>query len=445
MVGETPEGRPAPKDVIGIGFGPSNLALAVALAEHEDCPGGPLDTLFLERRPRFGWHPGMLLEDTTMQVSFLKDLVTLRNPVSPYGFLPYLHDKDRLADFINQKTFFPSRIEFHDYLEWVAARFTQQVEYDTEAVAVRPVVADGRVTAFEVISKNSGESMTRRRTTRNLVVASGLVPTLPEGFERGERVWHSSDLRERVGELDEYAPLRFAVIGAGQSAAEIVAHLHARFPNSSIHAVVSRYGYRPADDTPFVNRVFDPAAVDEYYDARQSAKDSIFESHGNTNYSVVDADLIGELYRRAYQELVTGLRRLFVLNMCRVSGLTTGADKRPRLQVTQLTDGSSRQLDVDMVVCATGYRQMDPEPLLGPVAKFCQRDETGQLRVDRDYRVRTADHVTAGIYLQGGTEHTHGISSSLLSNLAVRAGDITRSLLTARTATGVGAADPGPA
>lgn len=433
MAGETLESRPTPKDVIGIGFGPANLALAIALAEQADRPGArPLDTAFLERRPRFGWHPGMLLEDTTMQVSFLKDLVTMRNPVSSFGFLSYLHDKDRLADFINQKSFFPSRAEFHDYLEWAAARFSHQVEYATEAIAVRPVVDDGRVTAFEVISQNSGETVARRRTTRNLVIASGLVPRLPDGIERGKRVWHSADLRERLGELDEREPLRFAVIGAGQSAAEVVSHLHTRFPVAKIHAILPQYGYRPADDTPFVNRVFDPAAVDEYFHASQTAKDGIFENHSNTNYSVVDADLIAELYRRTYQESVTGRRRLFVLNMCRVAGLTTGADGRTQLRITQLTDGSSHRLDIDVVVCATGYGQMDPEPLLGPVAELCRRDDIGRLRVGRDYQVETADHVTAGIYLQGGIEHTHGISSSLLSNLAAKSDDITRSLLNTR-------------
>jgi L-ornithine N5-oxygenase len=30
--------------------------------------------------------------------------------------------------------------------------------------------------------------------------------------------------------------------------------------------------------------------------------------------------------------------------------------------------------------------------------------------------------------LQGGTEHTHGISSSLLSNIAVRTGEIVKSV-----------------
>ncbi len=33
-----------------------------------------------------------------------------------------------------------------------------------------------------------------------------------------------------------------------------------------------------------------------------------------------------------------------------------------------------------------------------------------------------------GIYVQGPTEHTHGISPTLLSNTAVRAGEIARSL-----------------
>ena len=43
--------------------------------------------------------------------------------------------------------------------------------------------------------------------------------------------------------------------------------------------------------------------------------------------------------------------------------------------------------------------------------------------------VATDDSLRCGIYLQGGTEHTHGITSSLLSNTAVRVGEILDSLL----------------
>src|ERR1044072_8824021 len=121
MLGNPVEGRtgmPANPvyDVIGVGFGPSNIAQAVASAEHDR----PVRGLFLERQPEFGWHRGMLIEDATMQVSFLKDLVTMRNPTSEFSFLSYLHSADRLVDFINQKSLFPLRVEFHDYLEWAA-------------------------------------------------------------------------------------------------------------------------------------------------------------------------------------------------------------------------------------------------------------------------------------------------------------------------------------
>lgn len=47
-----------------------------------------------------------------------------------------------------------------------------------------------------------------------------------------------------------------------------------------------RYGYSPSDDTPFANRIFDPAAVDTYYGADEEVKRSMFDHHRNTNYSV---------------------------------------------------------------------------------------------------------------------------------------------------------------
>lgn len=46
--------------------------------------------------------------------------------------------------------------------------------------------------------------------------------------------------------------------------------------------------------------------------------------------------------------------------------------------------------------------------------------------------METVPEVEAGSYLQGGTEHTHGLTSTLLSTVAVRAQEIHRSLLTDR-------------
>ncbi|MGW2995493.1 hypothetical protein ACWDA9_28355, partial [Streptomyces sp. NPDC001193] len=94
-----------------------------------------------------------------------------------------------------------------------------------------------------------------------------------------------------------------------------------------------------------------------------------------------------------------------------------------------LVTGEESRVDADVVVCATGYLQADGLGLLGEVAGMCHRDDEGRVRVERDYRVVTDTELRCGVYLQGGTEHTHGITSSLLSNTAVRVGEILHSIL----------------
>jgi L-ornithine N5-monooxygenase len=412
-------------DVVGVGFGPSNLALAIALAEHNlDAPAPPLTARFVERQPRFGWHRGMLIEDATMQVSFLKDLVTLRNPGSPFTFLAYLHSHERLVDFINYGSVFPTRLEFHDYLEWAAEQFAHQVDYGEEVVAVRPVHgADDSVKHLEVVT--SGETY----LARNVVLATGLTPHLPAEVELGERVWHSRDLLTRIPALDGTAPERVGVVGAGQSAAEVVDYLHRTFPSAEVCAIFARYGYSPADDSSFANRIFDPVAVDHFYAAPDDVKAQMLGYHANTNYSVVDPELIDELYRRHYHERVAGKERLRFLNVTRVADVVE-TDDRVELAVESLIDGAREVLTSDLVVFATGYRSNDPSWLLGDLAAACHRDAAGRLDVRRDYRVATDPDVTAGIYVQGPTEHTHGISSTLLSNVAVRSGEIVASIAT---------------
>ncbi|MFF7790352.1 SidA/IucD/PvdA family monooxygenase [Streptomyces sp. NPDC007991] len=426
MAQARPGDAPLIHDLIGIGFGPSNVAMAIALSEHNAGGGEAVSAHFFEQQPRFGWHRGMLIDDATMQVSFLKDLVTLRNPASEYSFLCYLKSKGRLIDFINHKNLFPLRVEFHDYFEWAAGQVDGMVSYGHEVVGVMPVVRDGVVEYLDVTVR-SGEGLEVHRA-RNLVLGTGLRPLMPEGVERGDRVWHNFELLGRVDALEGTAPSRFVVVGAGQSAAENVAYLHRRFPEAEVCAVFSRYGYSPADDSAFANRIFDPEAVDAFFAAPKDVKRRLMDYHGNTNYSVVDIDLIDDLYRQMYQEKVLGTERLRFLNVSRLTGVTQAPDK-VRVAVTSLVSGEETLLDADVVVFATGYSPADPVGLLGEVADRCLRDDEGRVRVERDYRIATEQDLRCGIYLQGGTEHTHGITSSLLSNTAVRVGEILDSLL----------------
>ncbi|MFF1921820.1 lysine N(6)-hydroxylase/L-ornithine N(5)-oxygenase family protein [Streptomyces sp. NPDC058221] len=423
-----PGDAPLIHDLIGIGFGPSNVAMAIALSEHNARVGRQeaVTAHFFERQPSFGWHRGMLIDDATMQVSFLKDLVTLRDPSSEYTFLRYLQSRGRLIDFVNGKNLFPLRVEFHDYFEWAAAKVDDMVSYGHEVISVEPVLRDGVVEYVDVTARSGTETVVHR--ARNLVVGTGLRPLMPEGIERTDRVWHNSDLLAKVDSLEGTDPTRFVVVGAGQSAAENVAYLHRRFPQAEVCAVFSRYGYSPADDSSFANRIFDPEAVDEYFTAPDDVKRKLMGYHGNTNYSVVDIDLIDDLYRQAYQEKVLGTERLRFVNISRLTGVEETADK-VHATVTSLVTGEESTLEADVVVLATGYSPVEPLGLLGEVAGHCRRDEEGRVRVERDYRIATDEELRCGIYLQGGTEHTHGITSSLLSNTAIRVGEILDSIV----------------
>jgi len=415
-------------DVVGVGFGPSNLALAIALTEHNAAAGAgeTITAHFLERQPKFGWHRGMLIENATMQVSFLKDLVTMRNPNSEFSFLTYLQAKGRLVDFINHKTLFPLRIEFHDYFEWAAAQVDDLVSYGSDVVAVRPVTEDGAVTYFDVEVADGSAFR-----ARNLVLGTGLRPNLPEGITRSDKIWHNHELLHRLEGLREAEPKRFMVVGAGQSAAEVSALLHEQFPHAEVCAVFSRYGYSPSDDSAFANRIFDPEAVDQFYGSSDAVKQKLMDYHGNTNYSAVDIELIDDLYRRIYREKVQGIERLRLFNVSRpVEVVETGDGVRATIE--SLTTGERTVLEADVVVYSTGYRPADPTPVLGELAEYCGRDEEGRVQVERDYRLRVKPAVRGGIYLQGGTEHSHGITSSLLSNTAVRVGEIVESIVARR-------------
>jgi L-ornithine N5-oxygenase len=420
-------------DVVGIGFGPSNLSLAIALEENQaNVAEHPVTAAFFERQPAFGWHRNMLLPSTTMQVSFLKDLVTFRNPVSQYSFVAYLHASHRLTQFVNNQDFFPTRQEFHQYLEWAAASFADRVFYDSEVTAIRIPEDAGTAAAgaFELEVRSVGGVGTRRVFARNVAISTGLVPHMPDGVERDERVWHSSEFLAKFRSMDANALKHVAVAGAGQSAAEITRFLYDALPQAQVSAIVPSYGYSVADDTPFANQVFDPGAVDDYYFGTSQTREAFWRYHKNTNYSVVDDEVIRDLHRRSYEENVRNSKRLHFYNLTRVDQVRR-AGNVTRVSLNSLLGSDTRELDVDALVFATGYDGMEPTGMLGDIDRHCLRDEEGRYRVERDYRLMTTPDLPGGIYLQGGTEHTHGLTSSLLSNIAIRGGEIADSVLRA--------------
>ncbi|MCV7227872.1 lysine N(6)-hydroxylase/L-ornithine N(5)-oxygenase family protein [Mycolicibacterium komossense] len=404
--------------VVGVGFGPSNLGLAIALEEHNETAEAPISAEFLEAKLEFGWHTDMLIPGTTMQISFLKDLASQRNVRSRYTFLNYLTERGRLNEFINHQTFFPTRLEFHDYLEWAAERVDATVRYGTRAVAVRD---EGDCLAVDV----EGAQTTTLRA-RAVVLAGGLHPQLPGGVVETPRQFHNHGLLTKISELPSITHNRFVVVGAGQSAAEVTDYLHTTYTNAEVHGVFAKYGYSPADDSPYANRVFDPAAVDDFYMADPSVRQRLIDYHRATNYSCVDLPLIETLYAREYAERVAGHRRLYFHGASGVQSVTEdGAGVQ--VAIEHHPTKTVETMVCDAVVYATGFAPMPLPDILGDLCDSAVYAADGPA-VERDYRLRTSREIPGAIYLQGGTEHTHGLSSSLISNIAVRCGEIVESI-----------------
>lgn len=411
-------------DLVGVGFGPSNLALAILVEEENSSlePQEHISTRFLERQPKFCWHDGMLLPEADMQISFLKDLVTQRNPTSPYSFLNYLKDRGRLSAFINLQTFTPSRCEFRDYLSWAAGRVSVPVNYGTSVEGVAWNGDHYEVVAISPIGRETIRS-------RSVVLGTGIRPHLPEGVRTDRRVFHNHQLLDHLTQIPSLDHHAFVVVGAGQSAAEVVKHLYDTYPESQIHNSFRGFGFTPSDDTPFDNEIFDPESVDEFYTAPAELKRELLVRHRLTNYSAVDEDLIGELYQHCYDEQVTGKRRLHVHRVTSAE-ITEQDDDHVTVSISDLAGRAVHSVVADAVIYATGFRPRDPGEFLDSSIDVSGAFADGLPVVDRDYRLhlRREEDVAGGIYLNGNVEHTHGLTSSLLSNVAVRAQDILTSV-----------------
>jgi len=410
-------------DFIGIGFGPSNLALAIALEEQRQAGGPSVSSLFIERQSEFAWHPDMALDHAHMQVSFLKDLATLRNPTSRYTFVNYLHEKRRLQDFINLKTFFPSRHEFSDYFAWAAARFEDSCIYGEEVVEVLPEKRGSVVSLLRVRSRDQGGEV-RERLARNLVVSVGGTARIPDSFlplRDDFRVFHSHRYLDRITANSRAG--KIAVIGAGQSAAEIFMDLHGRPNVPRVDLIMRARTIKPSDDSPFVNEIFNTDFVDYVYSRKPVERQELLREFRHTNYASPDLDLIQQIFKVIYEQKVKAQTRHRILPRHEIREVRADEDG-VHLTLHDLNGGQSSTVRYDAVVLATGYDRQRHKTVLGALAAYL-----GDFEVDRQYRVKTSPDFQPAIFLQGASEPTHGLSDTLLSVTAVRTGDIGTALV----------------
>lgn len=411
-------------EVLAIGAGPANLALAVALEEL--APDVAHGTLIIEQHDDLAWQRGMLLPWAQSQVSFLKDLVTLRNPRSQFSFINYLHSIGRLDDFINLGSFTPYRVEISDYLRWVGRGLTKvRVQYDRRCVSIEPGYSfDDEVTEWVVRLADGDEIV-----CRNLVIGAGRDANIPAQFARipRERLIHSTEFSARIDSLDPDATRRIVVLGGAQSAAEMLWTTYQEFPKAQCTMVMRSIGLNSYESSKFTNELFYPSFVDKFHAALPDARDQLLREMHRSNYSGLAPGMLDLLYRQMYLDKLTGADRLRMLTMTEVADARMNGSEVV-LTLTDRKTGDCEEARCDVVLLGTGFVQGMPR-LVRDLAAAVDLDEVS---VSRSYRLNLPPSVRAGCYLQGTNEATHGIADSLLSVLAIRSEEIVQDLLAHR-------------
>lgn len=395
-------------DFVAVGIGPFNLGLAALSA-----PVPELSGVFLDQHEEFAWHHGMMLDDATIQVPFLADLVTMADPTSPYSFLAYLKQAGRLYPFYIRESFYPLRSEYDAYCRWVAElvpglRFGHRVER---------VEHDG--TLYRVHARDVRTGDVEVHLGRRLVLGTGTSPWLPEPVrDLPGPAWHTSTYLEHRDELQALDSV--TVVGSGQSAAEVYLDL---LMDSD------RLGYRvdwvtrsprffPMEYTKLTLEMTSPDYV-RYHHGLPMARRDVLAREQRHLYKGISADLVDTIYHTLYRKGVRGQVPTMLLSGVELEQADwDGQQYELRLHhagqtrtVTHRTGG---------LVLATGYRSTVPS-FLGPVRHRIRWDAKGRYDVALGY---TVDHEDREVFVQNAEEHTHSLTAPDLGMGAFRSATI---------------------
>ena len=405
-------------DFAAIGLGPFNLGLACLTA-----PIDELDGVFLERKPEFDWHPGMLLENSTLQTPFLADLVTLADPASPYSFLSYLKDSGRLYSFYIRECFYPLRTEYVDYCRWAAGR-VPSIRFERDVTAVEYDEAQ-HVYVIRVTNLADGSQEIYR--AGRLVLGTGTPPHIPEPCRDlgGDLVHSSGYLQNRAALKSKRA---ITIIGSGQSAAEIFYDLLQGIDEQGYElAWITRSArFFPLEYTKLTLEMTSPEYVDYFHALPADVRDRLIASQKGL-YKGIDSDLINAIFDLLYIKArhKDGPRARLMTNT-ELTGAAYDAETGAYvLDLRQAEQERDFRLGTEGLILATGYRYQTPQ-FLAPIRDRIRWDAHGRFDVRRDYSVDVAGDE---IYVQNAELHTHGLVSPDLGMAAYRNSWIIRALL----------------
>ncbi|WP_046505855.1 lysine N(6)-hydroxylase/L-ornithine N(5)-oxygenase family protein [Streptomyces odonnellii] len=414
-----------PHDLVGIGIGPFNLSLA-ALA---DGVHGGLDTVFYDQSRDFRWHPGLLIEDATLQVPFLADLVTLADPASRWSFLNYLKTRDRLYPFYFAERFHIQRAEYDAYCRWVSGQLPGlHFGHQVDAVRWNPERALFEVD-FTQLDRDGEVEALGRAHTRHIALGIGTEPHIPEPLKPLVEapvapVIHSADYLAHRDRL--LAAEHITVIGSGQSGAEIFLDLLRARPTGreKIHWLSRTEALAPMEYSKLGLEHFTPDYTRYFHALPERVRDDLLPRQWQLHKGI-DAGTLAAIHDELYRRTLHGGWPDAVLTPgIRVRTAGRVATTKVELHLEHTQQATRTRVITDAVVLATGYRERPLGQLLAGLDPYLNTDDAGRPRIDEHHRIALAPAVTGSVYVQNAERHTHGVGAPDLGLAAWRSATI---------------------
>jgi lysine N6-hydroxylase len=394
--------------IIGIGIGPFNLGLAALLE-----PVQELSALFFDQTEGFDWHPGLMLQNTTLQDPFMgTDLVTMADPTSRFSFLNFLKHTGRLYQFFIRHDFYMLRREYNVYCRWVAdqlpnCRFSHKVTKVTYQNGLY------QVTVSHTRTGETGVYLAER-----LVLGTGTQPYVPPFIDKDNLpgVIHSSEyLAEKEAILQEGS---LTIIGSGQSAAEVFYDL---LPEAQrgfrLHWFTRSDRFFPMEHSKLTLEISSPDYVSYFHELPEERRASILRTQNSLSKGI-NSSLIDQIYDTLYQMTVGGKKVPVQLRAnCELTSIAPALQNALyNLHFTQVQQQEHFTHQAGNILLATGYRYNEPAFLQG-INERISRTRNGAFDTQRNY---TIDVNGREIFVQNAETHTHGFTAPDLSLGAYR-------------------------
>lgn len=383
-------------DFIAVGIGPFNLGLACLTAPLENANG-----LFFDKSEKFNWHPGMLLQDTTLQIPFLADLVTLADPTSPFSFLNYIKEQGKIYSFYIRENFLLLRNEYNQYCQWAINKLPN-LFFNTEVIDVE---FDETNQIYLVTTQDTKDQSKTVYATKKLVLGTGTTPYIPKSCQNLKgKATHSSQYLNHKAQLQTKKSV--TVLGSGQSAAEIFFDLLQEIDvyGYQLNWITRSPQFFPMDYSKLTLEMTSPEYVDYFYNLPADKRDSLLAKQKHL-YKGINKELIQSIFDTIYtKKVISDIDVNLRTNSACVATKYHEENKSFELELHQVEEDQKYRHNTEALVLATGYGYQMPKFIEG-ISNRIQWDDKGRYATNRNYSI---DNNANEIFVQNAELHTHG-------------------------------------